>query len=287
MTTPPPIAALPSLVKRASSEPTIGSCASPPKTMREVLGRAYMLRGAIAWTHDASEILGVAARNEPASVDVRDVAELTAVTKRGTATTVGAFAPTSSFAAVLANDVTSSETLAMVRLRLVLSGARLTVVRDGVLATIPIDAYKPESPLLPVSFEIPVLARGIGIAERRRTTSDGAASYEISVVTALRISQLHRFEDVRIFVSLDGVVHRATEAETLLDSQRFGLGALAEAARVSAHVIVSCDAHTSAAARAVAPLVLAALRGSVAIAKPKDDEPRRRSVGFPKKKKKA
>lgn len=286
MSTPPPTAARRLLAERVAAEPSVGSAAPPPTSLREVLGRAYMLRGALAWTHGASEILGLAAHHDPGGVDVRDVAELMAITKNGSATTVGAFATTSSFAAVFANDVNASETLAMVRLRLALCGARLTVVRDGVLATIPIDAYKPQSRMLPVSVEIPTLARGIGIAERRRTTTDGAASYQLSVITALRISQLHRFEDVRIFVSLDGVVQRATEAEARLDSQRFSISTLAEAARFSAHAIVSCDARTSAAARAVASLVLAALRESVAIAKPKDDEPRRRSFGIPKKKKK-
>ena len=287
MQTPPPLAVPPALVKPSitASEPTIGSAAAPPTSLREVLGRAYMLRGSIAWRHDASDILGLAARNDPNGIDVRAVAELSAMTKNATGTTVGAFAPTSWFAAVLTTASAASETLAMVRLRLALSGARLTVVRDGVLATIPIDAYKPESPLLPVLLEIPALARGIGIAERRRITADGDASYELSVVTALRISQLHRFEDVRIFVSLDGMVTRATDAEALLDTQRFGLGALAEAARISATAIASSDARTSAAARAVAPLVLAALRESVAIAKPKEEEPRRRLFGKPKKKK--
>lgn len=275
----PRIAAPPSLVVRAASEPAIGSSAAPPTTLREILGRAYMLRGAIVWTHDACEVLGLAARNEPGGVDVRDVGELTAITKNGTATTVGAFASASSLAAVLANDATASATLAMVRLRLAISGARLTVVRDGVLATIPIDAYKPQSPLLLVSIEIPELAHGIGIAERRRRTTDGTASYELSVITALRISQMHFFEDVRIFISLDGVVTRATDAEAVLDSQRFGLSALAKTACVSAHAIVSKDARTSAAARAVAPLVLAALRESVAIAKPKEEEPKRRLFG--------
>jgi hypothetical protein len=288
MTTPPPSAGPSLVLKRASNvalEPTIGSSATPPKTIREVLGRAYMLRGSIVWTHGASEILGLVARIQPSGVDVRDVLELTAVAPNATGTTVGAFAAISVFAAVLADNSTASESVAAVRLRLELSGARLTVVRDGVLATISVDAYKSESLLLPVSFEIPSLARGIGMAERRRATADGAASYELSVTTALRISQLHRFEDVRIFVSLDGVVQRATEAEALLDSHRFGIGALAEAARVSAHAIESNDARTSAAARAVAPLVLAALRESVAIAKPKDEEPRRRLFGKPKKKK--
>ena len=133
---------------------------------------------------------------------------------------------------------------------------------------------------------LPAAASGIGIAERRRATTDGAASYELTVVTALRISQLHRFEDVRIMVALDGVVQRATEAEALLDKQRFGLSTLGEAARVSAHAIASTDARTSAAARAVAPLVLAALREAVAIAKPKDEEKRRRPILLSKRRKK-
>jgi len=287
MQTPPPSAA-PS-VKRANGvvpEPGIGSSAAPPKTIREVLGRAYMLRGSIAWTHGASEILGLAAHSESSGVDVREVVELTVVVPNGTGLTVGAFAPASAFASVLASGSSTSQSLAAIRLRLALSGARLTVVRNGVLATIPVDAYKPESKLLPVSLEIPALARGVGFAERRRATTDGAASYELSVMTSLRISQLHRFEDVRIFVSLDGVVQRAAEAEAVLDSQRFGISTLVEAARVSASAIESSDARTSAAARAVAPLVLSALREAVAIAKPKEQEPRQRLFGKPKTKKK-
>ncbi len=291
MSTPPPSAVVSPAAKRANgiaSEPTIGSAAAPPKTMREVLGRAYMLRGSIAWTHAASEMLGIAERSEPSGIDVREVIELTAVVPNGSGTTtVGAFAPVSDFASVLANGSIATESLAAIRLRLALSGARLRVVRDGVLATIALDAYKSDSPLLPVSLEIPSPTRGMGIAERRRATTDGTASYELSVMTSLRISQLHRFEDVRIFVSLDGIVQRATEAEAVLDSQRFGLGALVEAARVSAHAIESIDARTSAAARAVAPLVLAALRESVAIAKPKEEEPRRRALGKPRKNKKS
>lgn|GEM_PF-1349532 len=273
--TPPPSAAIPVVNRIPTPGPAIGSSAAPPTTMRELLGRTYMLRGKTTWKHGASDVLGLAARDDVGGIDIRDVPDFTAVVPAPTSTTVGAFAPRAAFSGVLASgDVVS---LAMIRLRLSLSGARLSVVREGVTTSIALEAFRPDPSLLPVSIEIPTLAGGIGIAERRRATTDGAASYELSVVTALRISQLHRFEDVRIMVSLDGVVQRATDAEALLDRQRFGLNALSEAARVSAHAISSVDARTSAAARAVAPLVLAALREAVAIAKPKDEEPRRRA----------
>ena len=265
--------------------PAIGSAAAPPKTMRELLGRAYMLRGTVAWRHPASTILELQPRDDASGIDICEIPEFAAVSTGASVTTIGAFASLSAFAAVVADETHASESLAMVRLRLSISGARLTVVRDGVLASIALDAYRPSSAMLPVSIDIPALANGIGLAERRRSTSDGAASYELGVVTALRISQLHHFVDVRIMVALDGVVHRATEAEALLEGKRFGISALSDAARASATAISSIDARTSAAARAVAPLVLSALREAVAIAKPKEDQPRRRFFGQGRKKK--
>lgn len=282
--TPPPSAATSVARRSATPGPTLGSSAGPPTTMRELLGRTYMSRGKTTWKHGASDVLGLAARDDVDGIDVRNVPEFTAVMPSPTSTTVGAFAPLAAFSGVLASG--GSDSLAIIRLRLSLVGARLTVVREGVTTSIALEAFRPEPSIVPVSIEIPALAGGIGIAERRRATIDGAASYELSVVTALRISQLHRFEDVRIMVALDGIVQRASDAEALLDRKRFGLSELTEAARVSAHAIASVDARTSAAARAVAPLVLAALREAVAIAKPKDEEPRRRARPLTKTRKK-
>lgn len=104
--------------------------------------------------------------------------------------------------------------LSVDRLRLSLVNARLSVVRNGSVQSLPLDEYVPSAATLPIAIEFPTRTKGVGVAVMRRLPSAGENSPDLSVVTTLRIKR-HRFEDVRILVSLDGVLKRATDAENV------------------------------------------------------------------------
>jgi len=108
----------------------------------------------------------------------------------------------------------------MVRMHLSLVNARLSVVQNGSIKSLPLDDYVPGATTLPIAIEFPTRTKGVGVAVMRRLPSAGENSPDLSVVTTLGIKR-HRFEDVRIVVSLDGIVKRATDAENLIERRLF------------------------------------------------------------------
>jgi CO/xanthine dehydrogenase FAD-binding subunit len=176
------------------------------------------------------------------------------------AATIGAFTTRAALAAALPSLAPADATLANVRMRLALADARATVYGLGRTRTSGLDELALAPYELPVSIDVPPQKRGLGIGERRRATNDGAASYVIGVTVALRVSMLARFEHVRIFVDVDGEVHRAKPAEAKLERTGCNGDLFPQVARLAASAIPTHDARSSAIARALLPLVLAALR---------------------------
>lgn len=251
--------------------PVVGSAAAAPTSIRELLGRAFMRRVTSAWSHDASAVLGLSLREDVGGIDTRSVPDFTIKTVGHATTTIGAFASLQTFCDALGCAESSA---VVVRMYLSLCNARLTFVKNDALHTIDLDAYVPDRTMLPVSIEISnrmQYADPVGVATRRSTIADGT---EVAVVTALRITQKHRFEDVRVLVAHGAVVKRAEPAEAVIDRQRFGLAILDDVARMSAYAIPAIGSRNVAAAAAIAPLALDALRESVRIAKPVDEAPR-------------
>lgn len=196
-------------------------------------------------------------------VDVTEVDELRTVRTTNAGMTVGAFTPLRDLAQLLPDLMPADAPPAMLRLRLSLLDAKVTIAGLGRSRTAPLDAVTLAPHELPTHIEIPPVRSGLGIADRRRVTTDGAASFTLGALAALRISAMGRFENVRIVIDLDGRVARATRAEEKLEKQRVDPGLFPEAGRLAAHAIAAIDERTSSAARAVSPLVLATLRDAL------------------------
>jgi CO/xanthine dehydrogenase FAD-binding subunit len=232
--------------------------------LRDVNNAAFLHRERARFRAGASALLGIALDPAPGDgvvIDVADVAELhhVAVSTNGSAT-VGAFVSLEQLSAALPGLAPPDAAPVGVRLRLALHDARVTVYGLGRTRTAAIEQLIIAAHELPATIEVPAIREGLGIAERRRATNDGLASFAVGVTAALRVSPLARFEQVRIFVDLDGEVRRATAAEARLDGERCDRDLIPEAARLAATSIKADDVRSSAIARAIQPLVLAALR---------------------------
>jgi len=243
-----------------------GACARTAAvaiTMREVTNLAY-LHGKRARFHAGeSVLLGMSLEPQAGAgfiIDVTTLAELTRVTKARSGTTVGAFASLDVLWARVPELAPPGAPASAVRLRLVLLGAIVTLAGGGRTRRAPLEGLVLEPHELPLAIDVESLPQGIGIADRRRATNDGGASYALGVSVAMRVGTVGRFENVRIVFDRDGVLHRATAAEEKLANVRVDPGLFPEVARLAAQTIEPVDAASSAAARAAVPLVTAALR---------------------------
>jgi CO/xanthine dehydrogenase FAD-binding subunit len=232
--------------------------------LRDVNNAAFLHRERARFRAGTSALLGIAldpAPGDGVAIDVADIAELRhiAVSTNGSAT-IGAFVSLAQLSAAHPALAPPDAASASVRLRLALHEARVVVYGLGRTRTVSIEQLTLAAHELPATIEVPAIREGLGIAERRRATNDGVASFALGVTAALRVSLLGRFEGVRIFFDVDGEVRRATAAEARLDGERCDRDLIPEAARLAATSIKADDARSSAIARAIQPLVLAALR---------------------------
>jgi CO/xanthine dehydrogenase FAD-binding subunit len=232
--------------------------------LRDVNNAAFLHRERARFRAGTSALLGIVldpAPGDGVAIDVAEVPELRAiaVSANGSAT-IGAFVLLEQMNAALPALAPPDAAPASVRLRLALHDARVTVYGLGRTRTAAIEQLAVAAHELPATIDVPAIREGLGIAERRRSTNDGSASFALGITAALRISQRRRFEQVRIFVDVDGDVRRATTAEARLDGERCDRDLIPEAARLAAASIKADDARSSAIARAIQPLVLAALR---------------------------
>jgi CO/xanthine dehydrogenase FAD-binding subunit len=243
-------------------------------SLREVNNAAFLHRERVRFHAGTSPLLGLSLETavDGVAVDVAAVPELRTVTLAANgAATIGAFAGLDALRSALPLLCPADATPANVRLRLALHDARVTVYGLGRTRSVPIEALAVAPHELPATIDVPPVRPGLGIAERRRATSDGSASFALAVTVALRISLLARFEQVRIFVDVDGAVRRATDAEAVLDGKRCDRDLIPQAARLAAASIPASDARSSAIARSLQPLLLAALRDAFDEARPKTE----------------
>jgi hypothetical protein len=223
-------------------------------------------------------------------VDVRGVEKLRRVSiLPDGGVTAGAFASLDALAQAAPAVCPAAATLVQARTRLALLGARVSVHGLGRTRIAPVDGLQLAAYELPVTIEV-AAARGLGIAERRRTTHDGAVSFALGVTVALRVSVLGRFEHVRIVVDAEGELLRPAQAEAKLERTRCDTALFPEVARLAATICAATDARSSAMARALPPLVVACLRDALEAARPKPDtaavQPQRTLLAKPQAKKK-
>jgi len=231
-------------------------------TLRDVTNLGYLHGKRGRFRAGTSALLDVALEPRAGDgfvIDATTLAELTAVTKTPAGLSIGAFVTLDALAQRAPEIAPPGASANAVRLRLALLGAVVTVAAGGGTRRAAIEDLVLEPHELPIGIEVQAARAGLGLGDRRRATADGAASYTLGVSAALRIVA-HRFADVRIIVELDEVKGRARLAEAKLLNQRADPGLFPEAARLAAIAIPAVDARTSAAARAVLPLVTAALR---------------------------
>lgn len=232
--------------------------------LRAVNNVAFLYRERARFRVGSSELLGLTLEpvtNDGVVVDARAVEELYAVTTLPSgAATVGAFVTRTALAQALPDLCPPDASLSNVRVRLSLRDARVTVYGGGRQRTVALDGLTLAPHELPATIDLAPPRPGLGIAERRRTTNDGTLSHTVGVTVALRISVLARFEHVRIIIDADGSMRRAAEAEAKLEKQRCQPDVFPDVARLATLAFPAVDARTSAIARSIPPLVLAALR---------------------------
>ena len=248
-----------------------GGVPSSAKTLREVANIGFMQHERVRFAAGHSELLGLTLAPKPGDgfvVDVSAVPELRhlSVAPSGSAT-VGAFVSLAQLAVAVPAVRPLDASPVNVRLRLALHDARVTVCGLGRTRIAPLDALHLAPYELPTTIDVPAPRPGLGIADRRLVTHDGAASFAIDVTVALRISVLGRFEHVRIFVQADGETLRAAEAEAKLERQPCDPDLFPQAARLAATISPGDGTRSSAIARAVPPLVVASLREALVAAK--------------------
>jgi CO/xanthine dehydrogenase FAD-binding subunit len=240
-------------------------------TLREVNDLAFLHRERVRFRAGTSELLAVALEPQDDDgfvVDVREVGELRAIAQAPNgAPVIGAFAPCAAVAIELPAICPSPATLANARMRVGLHDPRVRVYGLGATRLVPLDRLVLAPHELPVALELAPPRPGLGIAERRRTTNDGEASFTLGVTVALRVTALARFEHVRVFVDLDGAIRRAGAIEEALEGRRCDRDLFLGAARAAATAIPATDARSSALARSLPPLVVAALRDAFDAAK--------------------
>lgn len=251
--------------------PRPGPDPTAARTLRELNDLGFLHRERGRFRAGTSELLELTLEPEPGSgivVDARAIPELRAIAvSPGGGATIGAFTAHAALAAALPALAPAGASLAGARLRLALHDARVTVYGLGRQRVAPLETLTLARHEVPATIAVAPAPRGLGIAERRRTTNDGAASYALGVTAALRITPLARFAGVRLLVELDGRVRRLTGAEALLEGARCDRDLFPEAARAAGAAIETTDARTSALARSVLPLALSVLREAFAEAR--------------------
>ena len=241
------------------------------RDLRALNNFAFLYRERTRFRCGSSDLLGVVLEppgGEGFVVDARELPELRRIDARPDGgARIGAFAAFGDVAGALPGLAPPGATLANVRLRMALGDARVEVYGVGRTRQAPLESLELAPHEIPVTIDLAAPRKGLGIAERRRTTRDGDASHTVGVTAALRVSALARFEHVRVFLDVDGHVQRAAAVEAKLERQRCSPEAIPEAARMAAAGIETVDARTSALARSLQPLVLAALREAFEAAK--------------------
>jgi CO/xanthine dehydrogenase FAD-binding subunit len=249
---------------------------STPQTLQAALTLAYRHKKTTRWLVGKSDLLRLDYSRVPSDafiIDARGIAEFRSVERmHDGAWTIGAFAsPTLLDRYGQIGDELFGET-AMPLLLLLGLGATVRIGMPGTIRTVPLDSIcfdhrlRIEPHEVPIALEVPRREPGLAFAERRRTTADGPASYDLRLLVSMKVGSLKRIELIRIALALDGSIpRRAVSAEERLAGRCLGAPsleaeALGEAARLTAQALRAADAKTSAAARALPALAFAALK---------------------------
>jgi len=247
-----------------------------PATLQAALTLAYQHKKKTRWLVGKSDLLRLDYSRVPSDafiIDARGVADFRAVERFheglwgvGVFTSVATLDHHREIGRQLIGETE------MPLLRLLGLQAKLTIGMPGTTRTVPLDSVFADGTLsiepheVPITLEVPSRPSGLAFAERRRATSDGAASYELRLLVCMQVGSLRKIERIRIAVALDerGPLRAALAEERLvgqrLDDRRAEAEAFGEAARFVAQTFPSVNAKTSAAARALPALALSAFK---------------------------
>jgi CO/xanthine dehydrogenase FAD-binding subunit len=247
-----------------------------PQTLQAALTLAYQHRKRTRWLVGKSELLRLdygTVQRDAFIIDARGIADFRAIEPfHDGLWSVGVFASLSALDHHREIGRALVGETEMPLLRLLGLEAKITIGMPGTTRTVPLESIYAEGKLaiddheVPIALEVPRHPPGLAFAERRRATSDREASFDLRLLICMKVGSLGRIETVRMAVALDGGGPvRATPAEERLanrrlEDRRAEADAFGEAARLAAQTFPSVDAKTSAAARALPPLMLSALK---------------------------
>ncbi len=242
--------------------------ASGPSTVRDLLEMSFVHRECTRFRGRSSELLDCAFNyDHPTAIDLDRIPELQTVERTASGVRIGAFARLDRLSAVVPELFSIGMPPEAARLCLSLLGAEVRVAASGTLRTVRIDAWTRQAHECPVSLQLSNIADGTGFGSRRLATNDGASSFMVETGVLVRVGVRGNMDVVRIAIAFDGSSVRARLAEARLEGKRIDPGTFPDAARAAAYVIMPVDARTSAASRAVPPLIVRSLRDALANAR--------------------
>jgi CO/xanthine dehydrogenase FAD-binding subunit len=207
-------------------------------------------------------------------VDVRHLAEFREIHSTGRTLSIGAFADLARLAephvTLLGNGPSAPLSF---HFRLAALGATATIAGPGATRRAPFAEIVGARRLPP--HEIPVAVDldasdgwTTGFGERRITRRDGAATFDLHVLVALRLTGVHRIRGATVAYAIDGSAAVPIPAcAAALDGAVVTKAALSDAARHAAEACRGDGERTSALRRTMVPLVLSALNDAYAHAR--------------------
>ena len=245
-----------------------------PASLREALALSYQHKRAVRWFAGAAELIAVDYSRVPSDafiVDARCIPEITQLSI-DSSVRFGAFLPRAALPASGAlREIGALGAASWSLAQLCALDARLVLISEGELRDVELLKLCAGPEFAGIApYELPlhiVFVRPgphAALIERRRTTKDGAASFDQRVVVSLALAAGGRTAHVRILAHLMGVaLVRVRAAEACLQHVKPSKEIAAQAAREAAKLFVASDRHSSAALRALPPMILAALNAAI------------------------
>lgn len=246
-----------------------------PASLREALTLSYQHKSGVRWFYGTGEILPFDYSQVPADagliIDARAIPECSAVVA-DSSVRFGAFTPRSVVAAHPAlAEIPVLRGAQWSLAQLCALDARVTVLAEGQIREIEVlRLFGGHAPVrlaaheLPLQIVVPRPGAHAALVERRRTTSDGAASFDQRVAVSMALAAGGRTAHVRIIAHLIGeALVRVRAAEAKLQHVKPTRELAALAAAEAAKLFAADDKKTSAALRSLPPMVLAALNEAI------------------------
>jgi len=246
-----------------------------PTSLPQALALSFQHKRGVRWFYGTSELLafeaGLVPADAPFIIDARGIPELSAIDV-GPSIRIGAFVPK----AALARDAALAEIPALREVtwslaQLCALDARVVIVSEGQYREIEMiklcgGTLPPSLPPheFPLQIVFPRPGQHAALIERRRATNDGPASFDQRVAVSMALAAGGRTAHVRIIAHLvDVALMRVRPAEAKLQHVKPTRVIRSAAAHEAAKLFEAVDSKTSAALRALPPMILSALNDAL------------------------